>query len=251
MGLFDIFKRKEETIKADRLVIEDEEGEEPEPEDEVEEEEFEKEAPEDRAEAGPLDVEEYEGDAPVIDLGALRVPARQGLSLRLEFEEKTKRVIAVGLDMAGSTLQVQAFAAPRSSGLWRDVRTRLAQQVEKQGGSAEEQDSVLGTSLRTSVPVAKGDSKARVVRFYGVDGPRWFLRGVVTGPATGDEERLEQLLELFRGIVVVRGTKPIPPKDLLPLTVPKVMAEQMAAAAAKRRAAEAGDGRTDGGAGRS
>lgn len=237
MGLFDIFKRKEEVIKADRLVVEGEESEVT-PDDEADEHEhaeFEKEAPKDRAENGPLDVSEYDGEGSYIDLGPLRIPARPGLALRLEFEDKTKRVIAVGLDFEGSTLQVQAFASPRSSGLWRDVRTKLAAQVAKQGGRAEEKDTELGISLRTSVPLVQGGDKLRVVQFFGVDGPRWFLRGVVSGQATADDEKLATMIEIFRDVVVDRGSKPIPPRDLLPLTVPEAMAQQMAAAAAKQR----------------
>ena len=44
------------------------------------------------------------------------VVRNQVANLRLEVEEQTKRIVAVGLDYAGSTLQVQAFAAPRSTG---------------------------------------------------------------------------------------------------------------------------------------
>lgn len=239
MGLFDIFKRKEEVIKADRLIVEGEEAhadtQEHEDAEALEPADFEKEAPADRADNGPFDREEHDGGGSYIDLGALRIPARSGLALRLEFEDKTQRVIAVGLDYEGSTMQVQAFASPRSSGLWKDVRTKLAAQVAKQGGRAEEKDSALGKTLRTSVPIVQGGDKLRVVQFFGVDGPRWFLRGVVSGQATADDEKLATMIDIFRGVVVDRGAKPIPPRDLLPLTVPEAMAQQMAAAAAKQR----------------
>lgn len=253
MGLFDMFKRKDEVIKRDRLVIEDDEvaGDEVAEEraaspdsaeapsatadEDDEPEEFAKEAPLDREERGPFDAEEHSGEGAFIDLGALRIPAQKGLALRLEFEDKTKRVIAVGLDKDKSTLQVQAFAAPRSTGLWADVRRQLVAQVAKQGGKSNEVETELGTALRAAIPVVQGTDKARIVQFFGVDGPRWFLRGVVTGPATANDEKLTDLLSLFRAIVVDRGPKPIPPRDLLPLTVPKAMAEQMAAAAAKQR----------------
>ena len=42
----------------------------------------------------PFDAEEAYGDVPRVDLGALRLPARVGMELRLEVEEATKRVIA-------------------------------------------------------------------------------------------------------------------------------------------------------------
>lgn len=240
MGLFDFFKREEPVAKADRLVIDDEDDEvvdDSELEDEVLPD---KEAPADRETAGPFDDGEEAGDGPFVDLGSLRVPARQGLALRLEMEDATKRVIAVALDLAGSTLQVQAFAAPRGSGLWADVRGQLAEQIAKQQGTAEERENALGTALSTAVPIVAGGAPERKVEFIGVDGPRWFLRGVITGAATIDDGKYDELVDLFRGIVVVRGGKPVPPRDLLPLEMPKAMAEQLAAAreAQARAAAE-------------
>ena len=79
------------------------------------EELVEKSAPDDRAEVGPLD----ESEAPVrpyVDLGGLRIVPRPGMQMRLEVEEKTKRIVAVTLEHEGSTVQLQPFAAPRSEG---------------------------------------------------------------------------------------------------------------------------------------
>jgi hypothetical protein len=60
----------------------------------------------------------------------------------------------------------------------------------------------------------------RIARFIGVDGPRWFLRGVISGKGAVDPGAAAQVEDLFRSIVVVRGTTPMPPRDLIPLTVP-------------------------------
>ncbi len=45
----------------------------------------------------------------------------------------------------------------------------------------------------------------RLARFIGVDGPRWFLRGVIAGEAAVDPGAAAQVEDLFRSIVVVRG----------------------------------------------
>ena len=42
-------------------------------------------------------------------------------------------------------------------------------------------------------------------RFLGVDGPRWFLRGVISGRAAVEDTKAEPLLQVFRDTVVVRG----------------------------------------------
>ena len=103
-------------------------------------------------------------------------------------EEQTKRIVAVGLDYAGSTLQVQPFAAPRTTGLWEETREQIRAQIRQQGGRVEEREGPLGPELLAEVPVAAGPDGAagkRLARFVGVDGPRWFLRGVIGGAATG------------------------------------------------------------------
>lgn len=180
-----------------------------------------KSAPEDRATAGPFDESEANPVRPYIDLGGVKVLPREGLNLRLEVEEQTKRIVAVGLDYADSSLQVQPFAAPRTSGLWEETRSQIIEQVRQQGGRVEERDGTLGPELLAEVPVVAGDpSQMRLARFVGIDGPRWFLRGVIGGAATTDLEAAEQIEDLFRSIVVVRGGTPMPPRDLIPLKMP-------------------------------
>ena len=179
-------------------------------------------APADRMTAGPFDESEANPVRPYIDLGGIKVLPREGLNLRLEVEEQTKRIVAVGLDYVGSTLQVQPFAAPRSSGLWEETREQIRQQVRQQGGRVEEREGPLGPELLAEVPVIAGadGSGKRLARFVGVDGPRWFLRGVIGGAATNDIEAAAQVEDLFRSIVVVRGGTPMPPRDLIPLKMP-------------------------------
>ena len=133
-------------------------------------------------------------------------------------EESTKRVVAVGLDYAGSSLQVQPFAAPRSSGLWHEIREQIVDQISKQGGRISTRDGVFGPELIAEIPVAGG--QPRLARFIGVDGPRWFLRGVISGQGVADPAAAEQIEEIYRSIVVVRGTTPMPPRDLIPLHMP-------------------------------
>lgn len=180
-------------------------------------------APEDRATGGPFDDAEANPVRPYIDLGGIKVLPREGLNLRLEVEEQTQRIVAVSLDYAESTLQVQPFAAPRSAGLWDETREQIRQQVRQQGGRVEEREGPLGSELLAEVPVTAGpDGPAgkRLARFVGVDGPRWFLRGVIGGAATGDVAAAERIEDLFRSLVVVRGGTPMPPRDLIPLKMP-------------------------------
>ena len=182
-----------------------------------------KSAPEDRDVEGPLDESEANPVRPYVDLGGVKILPREGLHLRLEIEEGSKRVVAIGLDYAGSTLQVQPFAAPRSSGLWHEIRTQIADQIAKQGGSTTPREGPFGPELVAEIPVAAGQGPSgttRLARFIGVDGPRWFLRGVIAGEGAINPEAAAQIEDLFRSIVVVRGASPMPPRDLIPLRMP-------------------------------
>lgn len=180
------------------------------------------EAEESRRGSGPFDSGEVDDDVKRIDLGALRLPAREGMELRLEVEEKSQKVIAATVVLGGSTLQVQAFAAPRTLGVWDDVRGEIAVQVTKQGGTADEVPGAFGRELLARIPVRTTDGRTghQVSRFVGVDGPRWFVRGVFGGPASHDAEAAAPLEDLLRSCVVVRGDEAMAPRDLLPLRLP-------------------------------
>lgn len=141
--------------------------------------------------------------------------------MRLEVDERAQRVVAVTLEYLESVLQLQAFSAPKTTGLWHEVRREISQQLAQQGAEAREEDGDFGPELVTMSQVsADQGGGVRVARFIGVDGPRWLLRGVVMGRATIDADARKGLNELFREVVVVRGDQPMPPSELLPLTMP-------------------------------
>ena len=182
-----------------------------------------KSAPVDRETEGPLDESEANPVRPYVDLGGVKILPREGLQLRLEVEEESQRVVAVGLDYAGSTLQVQPFAAPRTTGLWHEIREQIADQIAKQGGTTKLTEGPFGPELLAEIPatVPGQPGTTRLARFIGVDGPRWFLRGVIAGEGAVDADAAAQIEDLFRSVVVVRGKTPMPPRDLIPLHMPK------------------------------
>lgn len=190
--------------------------------DEVEESAPEPSAPVDRSN-GPWDVTEVEGRDGRLDLGALWMRGLPDMELRLEVDQQTQVVNAATAVIGDSALQLQAFAAPRTAGLWDDIRSEIGVAVEQQGGTVEEHTSDLGAQLRTRMPSAGPDGRTvfAPATFVGVDGPRWFLRGVLSGRAAIDESAAAPLLEVFRAAVVVRGTEPMAPRELLPLSLPR------------------------------
>jgi len=170
---------------------------------------------------GPWDVSEAPEIAePRLDLGSLLLTAFPGLELRIEVDQESGTVISASAVVEAAAVQVQVFAAPRSGGLWREVRQELAASIVESGGTADESDGTFGRELQAQVPVEEAKPRTRqAVRFVGVDGPRWFLRGVFTGTAyqPGAEPQLEAVL---RSCVVVRGDEAMAPKSPLPLRLP-------------------------------
>jgi hypothetical protein len=195
---------------------------------------------------GPWDEADAPDDAVArVDLGSLRLPALPGTELRVDLNQQQK-VIGATLRHGDSLLQVSAFAAPRAAGIWDDVRVELAKSASGQGASLREVDGPFGPELAGTVmappPPQPGQTAPaapvrRPARFLGVDGPRWFLRGMITGPAAADPEAAAPLEDAFRGIVVVRGSEPMPVREQLPLTLPPQAAAQVAQQQAARQAA--------------
>jgi hypothetical protein len=164
---------------------------------------------------GPFDHSEVEGLGDYLDLGALWLPRLEGMQLQLEVDQQTQMIHGAQIVQGRSVVQLQAFAAPRTTGLWAELRGEIAQGVTSQGGSAEVVDGTLGKELRVVAP------GGQVLRFFGVDGPRWFLRAVLNGPAATDDVAAASLVDIVRRVVVVRGSEAMPPREALALRLPE------------------------------
>jgi hypothetical protein len=171
---------------------------------------------------GPWDSSEVDGPAGYVDLGGLWLPGRDGMELRLEIEQDTSRVIAATIQLEGSAVQLQAFAAPRTEGIWPEIRQEIAAGVTQQGGTADEVSGSFGTELLARIPsrTPEGRTVHQPARFAGVDGPRWFLRAVFHGAAAYQPDQAQELEALVRQVVVVRGGEAMAPRELLPLRLP-------------------------------
>lgn len=175
-------------------------------------------APKDRSLNGPFDASEVELAPGFLDFGSLRIPGSSEIGVRLEVEESTGRIVAVTVELAASTLQVSVFAAPKLEGVWGEVLDQLRTSIVQAGGSTNEYISQTGPGL--DAQVRQPDGMLRNIRFIGVDGPRWFLRGSVTGAALTDITAATTVENFFRTLVVNRGDSPMPPREPLNLALP-------------------------------
>ncbi|HEY2552168.1 MAG TPA: DUF3710 domain-containing protein [Streptosporangiaceae bacterium] len=172
--------------------------------------------------SGPWDSSQDYPQRTRIDFGSMLVPTAEGIDIQVSMAED--QGIWITVLHRGSELQLQAFAAPKSSGLWDEVREEIAAEVAKSGGDSQERSGRFGAELLARVrPQAEGQQAAQLqpIRFLGADGPRWFLRGMVTGPAVRQDSAAAPLEEIFADVVVVRGDHPAPPRDQLMIQLPE------------------------------
>ncbi len=160
---------------------------------------------------GPWDADEPHPDHERIDLGGLRLPHNPDFDVRLA--SVGDQHVGVVVLWEESSLQLQALAAPKTAGLWDDIKTKIKAGAQ----TLEERDGVFGTELAGQVTV---EGATRPARYIGIDGPRWFLLAVVNGRAAVDDGVAEAFLDFVKDIVVVRGDEPMAREESIPLRRP-------------------------------
>jgi hypothetical protein len=183
---------------------------------------------------GPFDVADAP-DAERLDLGSLKVPVPPGVELRVQ-ADPDGQVQQVLLTSGESALQLGVFAAPRTEGIWDEVRADIRKQLFTDGVAAEESDGEYGVELRARIRATEGMTD---IRFIGIDGPRWMVRAVYQGAAATDPAAAGPLATALHGLVVDRGSEAMPVRDPLPLRLPREVAEQAAGQRAETQPAAA------------
>ena len=195
---------------------------------------------------GPYDISEIDSDDPTagrdgqrLDLGSVLVPMPTGGQLQVEMAPNGSPQ-AVHLVTEHGRITVAAYAAPKSPGQWREVVAELAQSLRDDNSAVSVENGPWGREL--AAVTANMD-----LRFIGVDGPRWMVRCVVAGPSgsTAANAPLVAIArDILRDTVVNRGSEPHPVRTPLPVVLPQVLAEQLAAAHEQQLAASAAANRS-------
>ncbi|OHV40690.1 MULTISPECIES: DUF3710 domain-containing protein [Pseudofrankia] len=176
---------------------------------------------------GPYDLADApRDDVHHLDVGALRVPALEGVQIQFQVEEASGRPMSVVVADGHSAMELAVFAAPKTRGLWDDVRDEIIEQLEANGGSPRTVEGRYGRELELALPTPV-PGQLVPGRMIGIDGPRWFVRAVMTGPGALDPSEAPLLEETLRRLVVVRGDDAMPVRDPLPLKLPKEVADHV------------------------
>jgi hypothetical protein len=183
---------------------------------------------------GPFDIDDFDDpkDAELarLDLGSVLIPMPEAGQLQVELTESGVPS-AVWVVTPNGRFTVAAYAAPKTTGLWREVASELADSLRKDSAKVTIKDGPWG---REVVGIASG-----VVRFIGVDGYRWMIRCVINGPQDTIDALHEEARTALADTVVRRGDTPLPVRTPLPVQLPEPMAEQLREAAAQGAAQQA------------
>ncbi len=178
---------------------------------------------------GPYDITDLDDtDAATgarLDLGSVLVPIPDGGQIQVEMAPDGSPQ-AVHLVTQHGRVTVAAYAAPKSAGQWREVTSDLAESLRNDNAQVSVEGGPWGRELHAVTPNAD-------LRFIGIDGYRWMIRCVAAGPTgtAGPDSPLAQTArEVLRDTVVRRGDDPHPIRTPLPVVLPQVLAEQLAAA---------------------
>ncbi len=178
---------------------------------------------------GPFDIEDFDDPADAelarLDLGSVLIPMPEGSQLQVELTE-TGVPSAIWVITPNGRFTIAAYAAPKTTGLWREVAAELADSLRKDSAKVVIRDGPWG---REVIGTASG-----VVHFIGVDGYRWMIRCVVNGPHETIDALVEEAREALADTVVRRGDTPLPVRTPLPVQLPEPMAAQLQEAAAQQ-----------------
>ena len=175
-------------------------------------------------EVGPYDVRHAPEGVQRLDLGSLQIPALEGVEVRVQ-ASPDGTVEHVVLVSGSSGVELGAFAAPRTDGVWAEVREEMVANMAAENIKATEVDGPYGPELLAKLPDPEGNPVD--VRFVGVDGPRWFVKATFQGPVAADPASAPVLRACLEGLVVVRDDEPRPVRETLPLRLPREMAQQV------------------------
>ncbi|PZG19576.1 DUF3710 domain-containing protein [Micromonospora craterilacus] len=170
---------------------------------------------------GPYDVTEAPDGVQRLDLGSLQIPAVPDVEVRVQADQQGV-IQQVVLVHGQSALQLGVFAAPRSEGIWNEVREEIRQSLFKDGAAAQEVAGEYGPELHARVRTEDGLTD---LRFVGVDGPRWMVRAVYQGEAATNPAAAGPLAQCLDGLVVDRGGEAKPVREPLPLRLPREAGE--------------------------
>jgi hypothetical protein len=185
---------------------------------------------------GPFDIDDFDDPAQAevarLNLGSVLIPMPETGQLQVELTENGVPS-AVWVITPNGRFTIAAYAAPKSTGLWRDVAAELADALRKDVAEVSIETGPWGREV-------VGSGGNGIVRFIGIDGYRWMIRCVINGSEDTVDAVAAEARKALADTVVSRGDTPLPVRTPLPVQLPEAMAAQLHEAAAQQAAAQEG-----------
>ena len=117
------------------------------------------------------------------DLGSVLIPENEAAELAVEVNQQGVPTM-VWMVTPNGRYNITAYAAPKTGSLWREVVTEIAESLRNDSAQVSVEDGPWG---REVVGLMTNGPEPVVMRFVGVDGYRWMVRGAAIGtPESAD-----------------------------------------------------------------
>ena len=167
------------------------------------------------------------------------IPENEAAELAVEVNQQGVPTM-VWMVTSNGRYNVTAYAAPKTGGLWREVVTEVAESLRKEAAEVSIEDGPWG---REVVGLMTNGPEPVVMRFIGVDGYRWMVRGAAIGSPENAEAIARDLRNALSDTVVRRGDTPQPVRNMLPLQLSESLVARLRARAEQMVAEQAAAGR--------
>lgn len=151
-----------------------------------------------------------------LDFESLKIPIVDGIGISVTRDDN-QNITNVILESDSGNLEVTVFAANPGHSLWEEICSEMRAALFAEGLPTQELDGEAGTELLTRRRDAHGVTP---LRFVGIDGPGWMIRGVYMGRAAVDTVQAAGLANCLRKAIVRRSNPSLPERSPLSLTMP-------------------------------
>jgi len=144
------------------------------------------------------------------------------MQLRPQVADDGTTVLQILVVLGNSGIQMSVAAAPRSGGVWEELREEIRRGFEEQGAKVADYPTRYGNELLVDMPMQMPDGRSATsrMRIIGREGDRWFARIDILGPAAATAEAGTDIEKVIDRIVVRRDDYPRTRLELLPVHLP-------------------------------
>jgi hypothetical protein len=180
---------------------------------------------------GPFDIDDFDSAAVAKlgrhDLGGVLIPENETAELAVEVSPEGVAT-TVWMVTPNGRYNITAYAAPKAGGLWREVVTELAESLRNDEARVSIEDGIWG---REVVGLVTKGPEPVAMRFVGVDGYRWMVRGAAISTPDNAEAIATEMRNALADTVVRRGDTPQPVRAQLPLQLSESLVARLRARA--------------------